>query len=83
MKPVFLSALAMILLLIGEVAASHQSRVLVIGDSLLAANRSVGGSVAQILASKYGATVRDQSTPGAGHLFDLPLLAEAGLRISA
>lgn len=80
---IILSALALVVVLASLGTASHQSRVLVIGDSLLAANRSVGGAVAQVLASKYGATVRDLSTPGAGHLFDLPILAEAGLRISA
>lgn len=80
---IILSTLALVLLLAGFGAASHRSHVLVVGDSLLASNRSAGGSVAQVLASKYGAEVRDLSTPGAGYFFGLPLLSGTELRLPA
>lgn len=83
MVRIILTTLALVLFLAGFGTASHQSRVLVVGDSLLASNRSVGGSVAQVLASKYGAEVRDLSTPGAGYFFGLPLLSGAELRVPA
>lgn len=60
-----------------------QPRVLVLGDSLLAANRLVGGSVADALAVELGAKVTDRSVIGARYFYALPLSGAAGMRIPA
>ena len=70
------------------VALSHPARaegprILVMGDSLMAMNRLLGGSVAQALGDTLGVPVQDQSVPGARHFFGVPLLNAAGLKISA
>lgn len=83
MVRVLLSILLAFFFLSGPGTAERPARVLVLGDSLMSSNRSVGGSVAQVLQDTHGAEVLDRSTPGARFFFGLPILSETGLRIPA
>ncbi len=58
-------------------------RILVMGDSLMAVNRVLGGSVGQALGQTLGAQVQDRSVPGARYFFPVPVLGGAGLKIRA
>ena len=58
-------------------------RILVMGDSLMAMNRVLGGSVAQALGETFGVQVQDQSVLGARYFFVVPVLNAAGLKIKA
>lgn len=57
--------------------------VLVMGDSLMAANRLKGGSVARVLSKALGTPVKDHSMFGARYFHILPISGSAGMRISA
>lgn len=57
--------------------------VLVMGDSLMSANRLNGGSVAKALGKELGAKVKDHSLPGARYFYILPVSGSAGMRIEA
>lgn len=77
-----LLGLVMALFLCGA-ALAEGPKVLVMGDSLMAVNRMLGGSVAQALSVQLGAEVADRSALGARYFYKVPLLAEAGLKIGA
>jgi acyl-CoA thioesterase I len=73
--------LVCILALSGPTLADVASpRILVIGDSLMATNRMLGGSVAQALSETLAVEVKDNSTIGARYFFRVPI---AGLNIAA
>lgn len=57
------------------------ARILALGDSLLAANRGAGASVADGLEKLLGQPVVDRSVPGARFLYGLPISGAAGLHI--
>lgn len=76
-------ALLILTLCLAPPAQAEAPRILVMGDSLMAMNRLLGGSVAQALSDTLGVPVQDQSVPGARHFFALPILNAAGLKISA
>ncbi len=59
------------------------SKVLVMGDSLLAVNGLTGQSVAAGLERELHAPVTDRAVLGAGFLYPLPLSGAAGMKISA
>ncbi len=59
------------------------ARILLLGDSLMASNRTTGRSVADRLEQILGEEVVDKSVPGARILYALPISGAAGLRISA
>jgi acyl-CoA thioesterase I len=58
-------------------------RVLVMGDSLMAVNRVLGGSVGQALGKTFQITVQDNSVMGARHVFNVPVLSASDMRIAA
>jgi acyl-CoA thioesterase I len=60
-----------------------QARILLMGDSLLASNRSIGSAVADVIEADTGQEVIDRSVPGARYFHALPISGSAGLRISA
>lgn len=62
---------------------AENPRILVMGDSLMAMNRVLGGSVAQALGETFGVQVQDQSVLGARYFFAVPVLNAAGLKIKA
>lgn len=64
-------------------APSAGSKVLVMGDSLLAVNGLQGQSVADGLERELGLPVTDRSVLGAAFLYPLPISGAAGMRISA
>lgn len=64
-------------------AEADPPRILVMGDSLMAVNAVLGGSVAQALGKQLGVKVQDQSVLGARYFFQVPVLNAAGLKISA
>jgi acyl-CoA thioesterase-1 len=73
--------LVCILALSGPTVADVASpRILVMGDSLMATNRMLGGSVAQALSETLAVEVKDNSTLGARYFFQVPV---AGLNIAA
>lgn len=68
----------------GETVPSKGSaQVLLIGDSMMASNRTVGGSVADAVEAAIGLEVVDRSVAGASYFHPLPLSGEAGLRLTA
>jgi len=76
-------ALLILTLCLSHPAQADSPRILVMGDSLMAMNRLLGGSVAQALGDTLGVKVQDQSVPGARFFFPVPILNAAGLKISA
>lgn len=65
------------------VSPDAQARILLMGDSLLAANRSIKSAVADVIEADTGQEVIDRSVPGARYFYALPLSGGAGLRIAA
>jgi acyl-CoA thioesterase-1 len=74
-------ALLILTLCLSQPARAEGPRILVMGDSLMAMNRLIGGSVAQALGDALGVQVQDQSVPGARIFFPVPVLNAAGLKI--
>lgn len=62
---------------------ARKPNVLVMGDSLMASNRMLGGSVAKALGASLGVKVKDHSVVGARYFHILPLTGAAGMRIDA
>lgn len=68
----------------GEPIPAHSdAKILLLGDSLFAANRASGGSVAEVLEATLGEEVIDRSVVGARYFYALPISGSAGLRLSA
>lgn len=78
-------ALLMALMFHGFVGPGHAQtgRVLVIGDSLMAAHALAGRSVADRLARALGRPVKDRSVLGARMIYKLPITGAMGLSIPA
>lgn len=76
--------LLLVLSLAGSALAEGPGpRILVMGDSLMAANRLKGGAVSDALAKALGAKVKDHSVIGARYFYILPITGAAGMRIDA
>ena len=76
-------AVLILTLCLSQPVRAEVPRILVMGDSLMAINRLIGGSVAQSLAKTFGFAVVDRSVLGARYFFALPLLDLSGLKIRA
>ena len=61
---------------------SSKSRILLMGDSLLATNTLSGHSVAQIVETVLREEVIDRSVRGASFLYPLPISGSLGLNVS-
>ena len=85
MTRVFLSLLCLFLISsCGEQAPSDRSaRILLLGDSMFASNRAVGGSVADVIEAALGLEVVDRSVLGARYFYALPISGSAGLKLTA
>lgn len=59
------------------------TRVLVMGDSMFAANGLAGQNVAAGLRAEYGGAVKDHALPGARFFYYLPISGAVGMRIPA
>ena len=64
------------------VSHSPNSRILIMGDSLLATNSLSGNSVAQVIEAELGEDVIDRSVRGGSFLYPLPITGNLGLNIS-
>jgi lysophospholipase L1-like esterase len=69
----------------GEVVteSTKDARILMMGDSMMAANRTAGRSVGAMLERKMGEPVIDRSVYAARIIYNLPLTGAAGLSIPA
>jgi lysophospholipase L1-like esterase len=65
------------------VTSTTQSRILVLGDSMMASNSVVNGTVADGIEAALGEEVIDRSVIGARYFYLLPLSGAAGLRLDA
>ena len=65
-----------------SVTHSSKSRILVMGDSLLATNTLSGRSVAQVIEAELGEEVIDRSVRGSRFLYNLPISGRLGFNIS-
>lgn len=66
-----------------QVPSAGGARILLLGDSMLAANRAISGGVADVLEEELGLAVIDRSVPGARYLYALPISGSAGLNLTA
>jgi acyl-CoA thioesterase-1 len=73
------------LLSCGEVVteSTKDARILMMGDSMMAANRTSGRSVGVVLEKRLGEPVIDRSVYAARVIYGLPLTGAAGLSIPA
>lgn len=80
----FLSIFSLVLVfgLGGPVPADNTTRILVLGDSMLASNRLSGNSVAKVLQAALKEKVVDRSVPGARYFHFLPISGAAGMNIA-
>lgn len=80
----FWSRLLICLMMLGKAAtAEAESRILVIGDSMLASNHNSDQGVSDWLESALNQKVTDRSTIGSRYFYALPLTGALGMRISA
>jgi acyl-CoA thioesterase-1 len=82
-KMIWRIAVLILTLCLSHPVRADVPRILVMGDSLMAVNRLVGGSVAQSMAKSLGFEVVDRSALGARYFFGIPILDIAGLKIKA
>lgn len=83
MKRIF-SVLLVALSLLGcteSVNSDTTARILVLGDSLMAANSNAGKGVANALEKELGEEVIDRSVIGARYFYILPVTGSAGMKI--
>ncbi|MBC2836324.1 SGNH/GDSL hydrolase family protein [Paragemmobacter straminiformis] len=81
-----LALLALLSLLsCGEMVTDQNkdARILLMGDSMMAANRGLGHSVGNEIERRLGAEVIDRSVIGARYFYYLPVSGAAGLRLTA
>lgn len=81
-----LLSLAVLILMVGlgaPVIGGQEPRILLLGDSMMAANRFEGQAVSDVLEKALGQQVVDHSVVGARYFFFLPIAGEAGLRLPA
>ena len=82
----FLALLSLFLLIsCGEMVteSSKDARILLMGDSMMAANRTAGRAVGNALETQLGEEVIDRSVYASRYFYNLPLTGAAGLRLSA
>lgn len=60
-----------------------KSRILLMGDSLMASNRGTGKAVADQIEAHLGEEVVDRSVAGARYFYTLPISGAAGMRLPA
>ena len=80
-----LFGLACLLLVFGcgePVPAGKSARILLLGDSMFASNKAVGGSVADAVEAALGLEVVDRSVLGARYFHALPISGSAGLNLT-
>jgi lysophospholipase L1-like esterase len=81
-----LCLLTPILLLLGcgeRVTSTTKSRILLMGDSMMASNSEKDRSVADGIEAELREEVIDRSVPGAKYFYFLPISGATGLRIDA
>jgi hypothetical protein len=84
LKPLALSLSILALVGCGEaVTKNTTARILVVGDSMFAANAVVTGTVADGLEAELGQEVIDRAVSGARYFYYLPISGAAGLRLDA
>ncbi|WP_298436827.1 SGNH/GDSL hydrolase family protein [uncultured Jannaschia sp.] len=71
----------LLLLLLAGPALADGPRILVMGDSFLAAHRNTGRSVGDILGAELGARVTNRATVSARMIYRLPITGRMGLNI--
>lgn len=73
------------LLSCGEMITSqnHSAKIMLLGDSMMAANRIAGQSVSANLQRQLGTEVIDRSVVGARYFYLLPVSGAAGLRLTS
>ena len=82
----FIALLSLFLLLgCGETvtASSKDARILLMGDSMMAANRTSGRAVANAIEARLGEEVIDRSVVASRYFYYLPISGAAGLRLPA
>lgn len=83
LKPLLLITSLFLIVGCGESVTSRStSNVLLVGDSMLASNRAVGGSVSDAIEAAIGLEVVDRSVVGASYFHALPLSGAAGLKLT-
>lgn len=76
--------LAFLLAACGEtVGPGKDARILLLGDSLMASNRTSGKAVANVIEQELGEEVIDRSVPAARYFYALPISGSAGLRLTS
>lgn len=85
LRPLIALLSLFLLLSCGEAVteSTKDARILMMGDSMLAANRTAGRSVGVVLEKQLGEAVIDRSTFAARMFYGLPLTGAAGLSIPA
>ena len=85
MLKTLLSLMGVLLLLgCGEVASpAKPSRILLLGDSMMATGRGTDSTVAHVLESTLGEEVIDRSVVGARYFYYMPISGLAGLNLPA
>lgn len=81
----YILLIAMTVLFFGQGDAKAQSgdlRILLMGDSMMAWNRSGGNSVADAIEASLGVTVTDKSMTAARYFYALPISGSLGLRLT-
>lgn len=74
----------LVLVSCGEpVSTAKDARILILGDSMIASNRSTGQSVAGMLEATLGEDILDKSVAGARYFYALPISGSAGIRLTA
>lgn len=78
-----IGVLSLLVLVACGAPVSHppDTRILVMGDSLMAANTGTGQAVADVLAVKLKEPVANRAVPGARFLHFLPISGAAGFKI--
>ena len=66
-----------------QVSSRDDARILLLGDSMFAANTATNQGVADIIEAALGQEVIDRSVPGARYFYALPISGAAGLNLAA
>jgi hypothetical protein len=81
----FLMGLACLFVVFGcgeRVPTGNSARILLLGDSMFASNKTVGGSVADAVEAALGLEVVDRSVPAARYFHALPISGSAGMNLT-
>jgi hypothetical protein len=66
-----------------QVSTREGARILLLGDSMFAANTATNEGVADVIENTFGQEVVDRSVPGARYFHGLPISGAAGLNLPA